>query len=37
MLADMLKGLETAAGAPKHIVTQLKDYKDISWKAPNLL
>lgn len=35
MLADMLKGLATAADIPKHIVTQLKDYKDISWKALN--
>lgn len=35
MLADMLKGLVTAAGAPKPIVAQLQAYKDISWKALN--
>lgn len=35
MLADMLKQLEKAEQAPRHIVIQLKGYKDTTWKALN--
>lgn len=35
MLADMLKGLDASAGAPKPIVEQLKQYRDVTWKALN--
>lgn len=35
MLADMLKGLDNSAGAPKPLVEQLKQYRDVTWKALN--
>jgi hypothetical protein len=35
MLSDMLKQLEKAEQTPKHLVVQLKSYKDIAWKALN--
>lgn len=34
-LADMLKALETAPNAPAPIVAQLREFKDVSWKAMN--
>ncbi len=35
MLAEMLKQLEAAADSPAHIVGQLKEYRDVSWKVLN--
>jgi len=35
MLAEMLKQLDAAPEAPAHIVGQLKDYRDVAWKALN--
>lgn len=35
MLAEMLKQLETCPDAPAHIVGQLKEYRDVSWKVLN--
>lgn len=35
MLADMLKELEVCANAPGPIVEQLKQYRDVTWKALN--
>ena len=35
MLAEMLKGLEASSTAPQSIVGQLKEYRDITWKALN--
>ena len=35
MVAEMLKQLEAAPGAPAGIVGQLKEYRDVSWKALN--
>lgn len=35
MLADMLNGLDTSAAAPKPLVEQLKQYRDVTWKALN--
>lgn len=35
MLADMLKQLEKVEQTPKHLVVQLKSYKDIAWRALN--
>jgi len=35
MLAEMLKQLEACPEAPNHIVAQLKEYRDISWKVLN--
>lgn len=34
-LADMLKQLDQSATSPKPIISQLKDYKDMTWKAMN--
>lgn len=35
MLADMLKQLEASTDAPAGIVGQLKEFRDVSWKALN--
>lgn len=35
MLSEMLKRLEGVPGAPAHIVTQLQEYKEVTWKALN--
>lgn len=35
MLADMLKQLESNSNAPGPIVEQLKQYRDVTWKALN--
>lgn len=35
MVAEMLKQLEAAPSAPAGIVSQLKEYRDVSWKALN--
>lgn len=35
MLAEMLKGLEKSKNAPAPIVAQLKEYRDVTWKALN--
>lgn len=35
MLSEMLKRLEGTPEAPTHIVAQLQEYKDITWKALN--
>lgn len=35
MMAEMLKQLDAAPSAPRHIVGQLKDYRDVTWKALN--
>ena len=35
MLAEMLKELEKSSTAPAPIVEQLKQYRDVSWKAMN--
>jgi hypothetical protein len=35
MLSEMLKRLEATPEAPTHIVAQLQEYKDITWKALN--
>lgn len=35
MLAAMLKELEASETAPQHIVGQLKEYRDVTWKALN--
>lgn len=35
MVAEMLKQLEAAPNAPAGIVGQLKEYRDVSWKALN--
>jgi len=35
MLAEMLKQLESAVTAPQPIVEQLKQYRDVTWKALN--
>ena len=35
MVAEMLKQLEAASDAPAGIVSQLKEYRDVSWKALN--
>lgn len=35
MMAEMLKQLEAAPGAPKPIVGQLKEYRDVAWKVLN--
>lgn len=35
MLADMLRQLEGNTSAPKPIVEQLKQYRDVTWKAMN--
>lgn len=35
MLAEMLKGLEASNTAPQGIVGQLKEYRDVTWKALN--
>lgn len=35
MVAEMLKQLEAATNAPAGIVGQLKEYRDVSWKALN--
>ena len=35
MLAEMLKGLEASNTAPQSIVGQLKEYRDVTWKALN--
>ena len=35
MMAEMLKRLEASPEAPKHVVAQLKAYKDVAWKALN--
>ena len=35
MLAEMLKGLEASNTAPQGIVGQLKEYRDVAWKALN--
>jgi len=34
MLADMLKQLDDSS-APKHLVDQLKEFRDVTWKALN--
>lgn len=34
-LAEMLKQLDAAPKAPGHIVSQLKEYKEVAWKAMN--
>lgn len=35
MLAEMLKGLEASSTAPQAIVSQLREYRDVTWKALN--
>lgn len=35
MLAEMLKGLEASSTAPQAIVNQLREYRDVTWKALN--
>lgn len=35
MLAEMLKQLEASDGSPKHIVEQLKECRDVTWKGMN--
>jgi hypothetical protein len=35
MLADMLKELDAAPDSPKPIIAQLKEYRDVAWKAMN--
>ena len=35
MLADMLKDLEAETTAPQAIVNQIKEYRDVTWKALN--
>lgn len=35
MLAEMLKQLDAAPEAPAYIVGQLKEYRDVAWKALN--
>ena len=35
MLAEMLKQLENCSNSPAGIVQQLKEYRDIAWKAMN--
>jgi hypothetical protein len=35
MLADMLKNLEASSTAPQFIVGQLKEFRDVTWKALN--
>ena len=35
MLAEMLKGLEASNTAPQGIVGQLKEFRDVTWKALN--
>jgi len=35
MLAEMLKQLESSSNAPGPIVQQIKEYRDVSWKAMN--
>lgn len=35
MLAEMLKGLEACSTAPQAIVSQLREYRDVTWKALN--
>ena len=35
MLTEMLKGLSASQSAPKEIVEQLKEYRDVTWKALN--
>ena len=35
MVAEMLKGLEESSTAPQGIVRQLKEYRDVTWKALN--
>jgi len=35
MLADMLKELNAAPDSPKPLVAQLKEYRDVAWKAMN--
>lgn len=35
MLSEMLKRLEGTSEAPAHIVAQLQEYKDVTWKALN--
>jgi hypothetical protein len=35
MLAEMLKGLEASSTAPQALVGQLKEFRDITWKALN--
>lgn len=35
MLAEMLKELERSSNAPGPIVKQLKEYRDVTWKALN--
>lgn len=35
MLAEMLKHLDAAPDAPSYIVGQLKEYRDVAWKALN--
>lgn len=35
MLAEMLKQLDKSPDAPVHIVGQLKEYRDVAWKALN--
>ncbi|MBI2728723.1 MAG: hypothetical protein HYX42_20985 [Polaromonas sp.] len=35
MLADMLKELERSSSAPGPIVEQLKEFRDVTWKALN--
>lgn len=35
MMAEMLKQLDAQPDAPKHIVGQLKEYRDVTWKVLN--
>lgn len=35
MLSEMLKGLEASSTAPQAIVSQLREYRDVAWKALN--
>lgn len=35
MLADMFKDLDASEAAPAQIVAQLKEYRDVTWKALN--